>query len=332
MGEGIGVLMAMLSSAIGGTSAALIRFMIGSTDPMTLSALRFGSGFLCLLPVALLLKSPWPHGRDWVGVAGLGILFFGLCFALYNWALSFTTAARGALVMSTLPLLTMVAGAILGVERLSARKSLGVFIAIGGAAAALISGLAAAPPDAWRGDLIMVAAALCYALYNVWSRPFIRRSTPLAYTTATMGAGAASVALLAWSNGGFAVLGDYGASQWPAVLYLGTIGSALSSYLWISALERTTPTRVASTAALNPMTASALAAVMLGEPIGLNLVIGIAAVLIGIRIASTELKPSYDLDQLEASPLRRDIGLFDDKPRPPHEMVASLHLRCRLPF
>ena len=85
-------------------------------------------------------------------------------------------------------------------------------------------------------------------------------------------------------------------------------------------------------AALNPMTASALAAVMLGEPIGLNLVIGIAAVLIGIRIASTELKPSYDLDQLEASPLRRDIGLFDDKPRPPHEMVASLHLRCRLPF
>src|SRR5215813_13288107 len=124
MGESAGILMAILSSAIGGTSAALIRFMVGSTDPVTLSALRFGFGFIVLLPVALSLRSPWPKGRDWAGVIGLGILFFGLCFALFNWALSFTTAARGALAMATQPLLTMLAGAVLGVERLTLRKSL----------------------------------------------------------------------------------------------------------------------------------------------------------------------------------------------------------------
>lgn len=288
MGETIGILMAMLSSALGGTVTALIRFMIFSTDPMTLAALRFGSGFVILLPVALWLRSPWPKDRDWAGVIGLGVLFFGLCFSLFNWALSFTTAARGALAMSTLPLLTMLAGALLGVERLTLRKSVGVFIAIAGTAMALVTGLAAAPPGAWRGDLIMLAAALCMALYSVWSRPFIKRSGALAYVTATMGAGSAVVAVVAWIHGGVSVVGDYGPAQWLVILYLGAIGSALSFFLWVSALERTTPTRVASTLTLNPVTASALAAVLLGEPVGLNIVVGIAAVLAGIWIASTE--------------------------------------------
>jgi drug/metabolite transporter (DMT)-like permease len=93
MSERAGILMAMLSSAIG-AAAAFIRFMVASTDPITLAALRFGSGFLLLLPVALLLPAPWPKPRGWPAVAGLGILFFGLCFALFDWALSFTTAVR----------------------------------------------------------------------------------------------------------------------------------------------------------------------------------------------------------------------------------------------
>jgi drug/metabolite transporter (DMT)-like permease len=107
-----------------------------------------------------------------------------------------------------------------------------------------------------------------------------------------MGAGSACVAVIALANGGFTVLGDYGTPQWLTILYLGAIGSALSFFLWVSALERTTPTRVASTLTLNPVTASLLAAVILDEPIGLNLVVGIAAVLTGIWIASTESKPA----------------------------------------
>lgn len=168
MGEGVGILMAMLSSTIGGGAAAFIRFMVRSTDPVTLAALRFGSGFILLLPVALWLRSPWPKGRDRAGVIGLGILFFGLCFALFNWVLSFTTTARGALAMSTLPLLTMLAGAVLGVERLTLRKSFGVAVAIAGTTLALVAGLATAPSGAWRGYLIMLAAALCMALYSVF--------------------------------------------------------------------------------------------------------------------------------------------------------------------
>jgi drug/metabolite transporter (DMT)-like permease len=290
--ERAGVLAAILSSALGGVAAAATRFVIGGTDPVTLGAFRFGLGFLFLLPIALARPRRWPRGRDWSAVLALGLLFFAVFFVLFNISLRHTTAARGALALSTLPLVTMVVAAALGVERLTRRKTAGVVIAMGGVAVALATGLAQAPAGAWRGDLVMVAGALCMALYSVWSRPYIARSGPLTFTTAGMGAGAAALALVAWRAGGFAAAGRFGPAQWAAVGYLGAFGAALVFYLWAFALERTTPTRVASTITVNPVTASVVAASILGEPIGLNLLVGVAAVLAGIWIASTSGQPA----------------------------------------
>jgi drug/metabolite transporter (DMT)-like permease len=283
----VGVLAAVLSSALGGAAAAATRYVIGGTDPVTLAAFRFGLGFLFLLPIALARPRRWPKGRDWGGVVGLGLLFFGVFFVLFNVSLGYTTAARGTLALSTLPLLTMVVAAALGVEPLTGRKTAGVLIAMAGVAFALGTGLRQAPPGAWRGDLVMVAGALCMALYSVWSRPFIQRSGPLPFTTAGMGAGAVALTLLAWRTGGFAAAGGFGPPQWATIAYLGLFGAALVFYLWAFALARTTPTRVASTITVNPVTASAVAAFLLGEPVGLHLLAGIAAVGAGIWLAST---------------------------------------------
>ena len=123
----------------------------------------------------------------------MGFGFFGLFFILYNIAVGYTTAARASLALSTLPLQTMLVGALLGIEPLTARKSVGVGIAVLGVFAALASGLSAAPPGAWRGEPIMTGAVLCMAFYNVWSRPFIQRSSALGFLAVGMGAGAAAL-------------------------------------------------------------------------------------------------------------------------------------------
>lgn len=169
-GETLGVLAAILSSSVGGVTTAVTRYVIGATDPATLAGMRFGLGFLLLLPIALTLRSRWPNGRDWLGVALLGILFFAVFFGLFNLALKYTSAARGALAVSTLPVMTMLIASALRVERLSPRKSVGVAIAIAGVAVALVGGLRDAPPGAWRCDAIMVGATLCFALYSILFR------------------------------------------------------------------------------------------------------------------------------------------------------------------
>lgn len=285
MGERYGVGMAVLSSAAGGGAAVATRFLVDAADPVTLAALRFGGGFLCLLPPALALGARWPGRADWPAVAGLGLLFYGLFFVLYNVALAWTTVARGTLALSMVPLMTMLTAALLRVERLTLRKSAGVLIAVGGVAASLAAALGAAPPGAWRGDLTMAGGTLCMALYSVWSRPFVRRSSALGFAAAGMGSGAAFLAATSIATGGAVAAAAFGTIQLLAVAYMAAIGSALSFFLWVHALNFASPTLVANTLTVNPMVAGLAAALLLGEPIAPPLVLGLLAVCAGIWIA-----------------------------------------------
>jgi drug/metabolite transporter (DMT)-like permease len=286
--ERTGVLIAIMSSALGGTAVAVTRYLVADADPMLIAWLRFGLGFLCLLPVAVAMRVSLPPRSDWPAVAALGVAFFAIFFVLYNIALGYTTAARASLALSTLPLQTMLVGALLGIEPFTARKALGVLLAMCGVVIALAAGLAHAPADAWRGEIIMVGAVLCMAFYNVWSRAFMRRSSALGFLTFGMGAAAVVLTLVCVWNSSFGALGAFGARQWIAGLYLAICGGALGFLLWVHALDRTTPTRVAIAMTINPIAAMLLAAILVSEGITLNLLFGLAAVFAGIWVATSE--------------------------------------------
>lgn len=285
--ERAGVIAALVSSALGGTAGGLTRFAIGASDPYTLAAFRFGIAFLLILPIALALRSRWPRGRDWVLVGALGVFYFAVFFFIYNVALSYTTAARGSLALSTLPLVTMLIAAALGRESLSKRKTTGVLLAMAGVAAALGTGLADAPPGAWRGDLIMLGGTVIMALYSIWAAPLMQRSSRLGFLAVGMGFGASVSTAFAWASGGLARTMEFTQSQWAAAIALGVLGGAAAFYLWVYALERTTPTRVTNTMTINPVAASLVGAALVGEPLGINLLVGILGVGAGIYIAST---------------------------------------------
>src|SRR5437899_12797754 len=83
-GLGLGVLIAVVSSALGGTAAAVTRYLVGDADALTLAILRWGIGCVCVLPVALLLRAQWPARRDWPAAAGVGVCGCGLSFLFYT--------------------------------------------------------------------------------------------------------------------------------------------------------------------------------------------------------------------------------------------------------
>jgi drug/metabolite transporter (DMT)-like permease len=84
LGELSGVLIAIVSSCLGGTATVVTHYLVGNADPITLAILRWGIGFLVLLPVASLLRARWPQRGDLLAVAALGLCLFGLFFVLYN--------------------------------------------------------------------------------------------------------------------------------------------------------------------------------------------------------------------------------------------------------
>ena len=124
------------------------------------------------------------------------------------------------------------------------------------------------------------------ALYNVLSRPLIQRSSALGFLAVGMGAGAVALLIVTLITGRLAVLATFGAPQWIAGVYLGVTGGALAFILWVMALERASPTRVANTMTVNPIAAALLANVLVGEPVTLNLVLGLVAVFAGIWLAT----------------------------------------------
>ncbi|MGE0717016.1 MAG: DMT family transporter [Alphaproteobacteria bacterium] len=288
MGQWRGVGPALISSMLGGTAAAVTRWLAADVDPVAIAILRFGLGFLIVLPFAVATRAAWPPRRDRPAVAVLGIAFFAAFFVLYNVAMGWTTAARGSLALATLPLQTMVVGALLGVEPLDRRKATGVVVAVAGVALALASGLAEAPAGSWRGEATMAGAVLCMAFYNVLSRPFIGRSSAVGFLAMGMGAGAAVLVAIGAAGGSLAALARLDAAQWMGGLYLAAAGGALAFLLWVVALRHASPTRVAVTMTVNPVAAALLAAVLVAEPIAADLVAGLAAVALGIWIATAE--------------------------------------------
>jgi drug/metabolite transporter (DMT)-like permease len=286
MGEIIGLLAAVASSSLGGLSVAITRLVVGATDPVTLGAFRFGIGSALLLPLVWGQRQPWPQARALVSIAGLGFLYFGLFPILFNWSLVYTTAARASLALSALPVLTMLVAAMLRVEPLTRRKSAGVVLATVGVATALFTGLDTAPAGAWRGDALMIAAALCMAFYSIWSKPLAKRYGTIVYTALAMTCGAGALVLLASVRSGFAAAAEFGSVEWSAVGFLGLFGGAATFLLWSYALARTTPTRVAISVTINPIMSATFAAYALGEPVTANLALGLLLVASGIAVAT----------------------------------------------
>lgn len=74
------------------------------------------------------------------------------------------------------------------------------------------------------------------------------------------------------------------AGGWFAVVFIG-LSSGIGYFLWLWALNHTTPTRVTVFLALSPVTAALLGAVILAEPVSAMVLAGLVCVGFGLWLA-----------------------------------------------
>ncbi len=259
------------------------RFVIDQTEPLTLAFFRFGIGFVCIAPVLAHRDRPRVRRADWGAIAGLGVLLYALMPVLVSAGLQFSYASRGGLVLASQPVLTLLLAHWRGEERLTPVKLFGIALAMGGLVLALSEGLPqTSSASIWAGDALLFGAAVCIAVYNVYSQPQLQRYPAPVFTALGMAAGALSLVPFALGLGlaqGWPAFTPWG---WAAVLYIGTFGGGIGYALWVWALAHTSPTRVAIFLTLNPLTATLLGCAFLDEPITPRFVMGLLAVLAGI--------------------------------------------------
>ena len=264
------------------------KFVIDQTDPLLLAFLRFGIGAVCLAPILLKSERPCIFPGDLSTIVWLGMLMYAAMPALVCIGLQFTPASRGALILASQPLLTLLLARWRREERFTLAKLFGTALAASGLVIALGEGVSLTSNIhfVWVGDVLLLCAAGCVSGYNVYSQPYLQRYPALLFTTLTMVVGALTLAPIAMGVSVLQGLPTFTPLGWSAVLYIGTLGGGIGYALWVWALERTSPTRVAVCLTLNPLTATLLGAVLLHEPVTLRFVVGLLAVLIGIVVTN----------------------------------------------
>jgi drug/metabolite transporter (DMT)-like permease len=285
-------LAAILACILGGSAIVATRYAVAEAEPLAVAVLRYAGAAIVMIAIAVLwqrrrkklpVKAIWP-------VLALGLLQFGIFGWLFTASLQYVPAARAALVLATMPVLTLALSALMGRERLTGPKLLGAVFACGGVALALGDRALATGPDVWKGDAMMFGAALIGSIYNVLTGLAARNFPAIPMTAVQLPVGAAALFVALAIAGDVTHVADFSPGGWIAVVYLATLGGAASFIAWIWALERIPPSRVAVTVTLNPISAALLGAIVLGEPVTTRLLLGLAGVVIGIVLSNWPLR------------------------------------------
>lgn len=273
------------SCTCGGLALVCVRYLNSELDPLSVAVWRhLGPGLVVLALVAPLARRlEWPSRADWPALIGLALLQYAAFGYFVSLSLASIPAARGALIMATMPLVTLTIGALLGREAFTRLKVIGGLIALAGLVVAI--GDRAGGASSWVGDLSMVAATVIGSLYAVMSSIYIRRYAAVVVTAIVMPIGGVALFIAALSQGVAGGLLNLSAWGWFAAIVLTIVGGVVAHFLWNWALSRTTPSRVAITITFNPIAASLAGVWTLGEPVGLSLVLGLALVIAGMVIA-----------------------------------------------
>ena len=197
----------------------------------------------------------------------------------------YTTSGIAALVVALAPGMTMLLAFALGLDRVSARRIVGLAVAFAGVAIVVALGSGSELSfDSARGPLIVLGAPLAFALYNVILKPLLSRYDLLALTAATSLVGMVGLVPFARSSTVDTVV-DASATEAALLLYLGVLATLLGYILWNIGLKGLGPTRAVTYAYAIPPLAVAFGAVFLDEPVTIWLALGGTLVVGGIAAA-----------------------------------------------
>jgi drug/metabolite transporter (DMT)-like permease len=294
-----GIFSGLIAAAIWGGMYVVSKIILEVIPPFALLSLR-----LLLGAVALGLwmffsgkKLPRLNRRLWLQLLAIGLLGYGISLGLQFTGTKFSTAANGAVVTAATPAFVYLFAWLLLKEKISARRLGALAISTLGVLAVIDPRQAQLGGTLWLGNLLLVAAAITWALYSV----LVRQSSKQVDTL--------SLSLIAFVGGMFLTLpvGAWEVSSQSAgaitpgiiagLLYLGVVSTAVAAYLWNRAFELLEAGVASLTLFAEPLVGAALGALFLGEKLTALFVTGATLILLGLWLAARD-------DRIASSPRR----------------------------
>ncbi|KAA0012833.1 DMT family transporter [Billgrantia pellis] len=267
------------------------QLTVGAIAPSSIAFLRWLLALAVLTP--FVLPAAWRHRealrREWPKLAVLGLLGMGLWQGLAYVAAETTTATNMGILAAMVPLLTVLLSAMILREAPSLGGTFGGLLALFGVLVLLGRGdpLALLELQVALGDLLMVVAATCYALYGVMLKRWPLGLPPWVVLYAQV-VFAVLFLLPPYLMGPMTPVD--GQNIW-LILYAGIPASIVTTFLWMRAIRQIGASQASIFINLMPLFSALIAMLFLGERIALFHLIGGLLVLAGVIMAQTLTQP-----------------------------------------
>lgn len=283
----------LLLVVIWGVNFSVVKWMLEQFNPLALNGLRFALGALVLVPFVV-------HGgglarferRDWLPLIVLGVVGNLVYQVLFVFGIDLTLAGNAALMLAMSPVFVTLFSAYMRHERIRPAGWFGVvFSTVGiGCVLAGTSGVRFGA-ETLIGDLVMLGAAVAWAIYTVGASPLVRRYGALPVTGVTMWIGAAllfAVSVPSLVSQDWSLVTPLG---WTALVLSGALAVGLSYVIWYHGVEHLGSARTAVFSNTVPIVALVTAWLALGETPGPLQLFGAALIIAGVlltRLRGTE--------------------------------------------
>jgi drug/metabolite transporter (DMT)-like permease len=289
-------------SLLWGAAFFLAKVSVSEIPPVVLVFQRAGIAAVALAVVLPILGQALPRGLAlWRALLVMGLLNNAIPFGLLFWGQTEIGSGLAAMLNATTPLFSAVIARLVGQERLTAGRALGVALGVGGVAL-MLSGTLGDNGNLWA-EIACLGAALSYGIAGVFGRRHLRGVAPLA---AAFGQLAASTALV------LPVMLILTPAPWtlrPSLTVIGAIvalalfGTALAYAIYFRILARAGATNLMLVTVLIPVSAALLGGLFLGERLEARHFVGMFV--IALALAAMDGRPAAALRRSLASWRRR---------------------------
>ncbi|MGI9193684.1 MAG: DMT family transporter, partial [Actinomycetota bacterium] len=263
---------------LGGSNFVGVRFSNRELAPFWGAGLRFFVAAAVLFAIVAARRLKLPRGRALTGAVLFGVLNFGVAYGFLYWGFQRIHAGLGSVVMSTVPLLTLLLVGAHRLEPFSARGVFGALLSVVGIAVMFSQNLGGEAP--LMSVLALVAGAVCVAESGVIIKRY-PMTDPVTTNAVAMGIGSAILVGLSGLSGEPWRLPSR-PETWAALLFLVVIGSVALFVVVIFVLNRWTASATSYAFVLFPIIAAGESALLDNEALTAGLAVGGLIVLAGV--------------------------------------------------